>query len=287
MRVVQITDTHVPAGDRDQTVLEMLCAVETVDPVVNLQIVLDDIRALDPAPALVLATGDLADRGHPASYRRLREMLEPLDIPVYASPGNHDLADELARHLPGGNVAVVDSFERDGWQFVFADSGNTEWGELSREQVQALDRVMSERTVDNVVLCIHHPPVAVHAVMPAPQFLADDLAPLLRAHPVRAVVSGHVHSAADLALGDVPVHTGPSTYLGAPGPGYRIFDFDGDHYRTETRTFSLFTMTDDNRQRLIEASRRRARAHGAPVRGHQAEARAVVVDWQANVATRI
>ena len=287
MRVVQITDTHVPAAARDQTVLEMLCAVETVDPVVNLEIVLDDIRTLDPAPDLMLATGDLADRGHPASYRRLQELLEPFEFPVYASPGNHDLADEFARHLPGGNVAVVDAFERDGWQFVFADSGNTEWGELSRQQLDALDRAMQERTVDNIVLCIHHPPVAVHPVMPSPQFLADDLAPLLRMHPVRAIVSGHVHSASDLMLGDVPVHTGPSTYLGAPGPGYRVFDFEGDEYRTEPRTFSLFTMTDDNRQRLIEASRRRAREHGAPVRGHQAQARAVVLDWQASATTRI
>src|SRR3990170_3072359 len=116
MRVVQITDTHVPADPRDQTVLDMLCAVETVDPVVNLQIILDDIRTLDPVPDFVIATGDLADRGHPASYHRLRTLLQPLEVPVYASPGNHDLADELSRHLPGGNVAVVEAIECDGWQ---------------------------------------------------------------------------------------------------------------------------------------------------------------------------
>jgi len=45
-------------------------------------------------------------------------------------------------------------------------------------------------------------------------------------------------------------------------------------------------MTDDQRQRLIEASRRRAREHGAPVRGHQDAARALIVDWQANTAHR-
>ena len=287
MRAVQITDTHVPADARDQTVLEMLCAVETVDPVVNLQIILDDIRTLDPPADFILATGDLADRGHPASYRRLRGLLEPLEVPVYASPGNHDLADELARHLPGGNVAVVDAFEHDGWQFVFADAGNTEWGELSSAQLAHLERTMATRESDNIVLCIHHPPVAVHAgVMPAPQFLADDLAPLLQAYPVRAIVSGHVHSVADLVLDGVPVHTGPSTYLGAPGPGYRVFDFTTDSYETHATTFSLFTMTDDQRERLIEASRRRTREHGAPVRGHQDAARAVVVDWQANTAHR-
>ena len=286
MRVVQITDTHVPAGPRDQTVLEMLLAVETVDPVVNLQFILDDIGRLDPAPDFVIATGDLADRGHPESYHRLRALLEPLEVPVYASPGNHDLADDLARHLPGENVSVLDAFERDGWQFVFADAGNTEWGELSPAQLADLDRVMAMRDVDNVFLCIHHPPVAVHATLPPPQFLADDLAPLLRAHPVRAIASGHVHAVADLELDGVPVHTGPSTYLGAPGPGYRVFDFVGDEYRTHTQTFSLFTMTDDQRQLLIEGSRRRAREHGAPVRGHQAHARSVIVDWQANTAHR-
>jgi 3',5'-cyclic AMP phosphodiesterase CpdA len=284
-RVVQITDTHVPADARDETVLEMLCAVQTVDPVVNLQIILDDIRALDPAPEFVIATGDLADRGHPASYHRLRALLEPLEVPVYASPGNHDLAEELSRHLPGGNVSVVDAVEHDGWQFVFADAGNTEWGELSPEQVADLDRVMARRDVDNVFLCIHHPPVSVHAVLPPPQFLIDDLTPLLRVHPVRAIASGHVHAVADLDLDGVPVHTGPSTYLGAPGPGYRVFDFDGDTYETHAPTFPLFTMTDDQRQLLIEASRRRAREHAAPVRGHQAEARSVIVDWRANTAS--
>ena len=283
---MQITDTHVPADARDQTVLEMLLAVETVDPVVNLQFILDDIRALDPAPDFVIATGDLADRGHPASYHRLRTLLEPLEVPVYASPGNHDLVDELAQHLPGANVSVVDAVERDGWQFVFADAGNTEWGELSTEHCADLDRVMARRDADNVFLCIHHPPVAVHATLPPPQFLADDLAPLLRKHPVRAIASGHVHAVADLELVGVPVHTGPSTYLGSPGPGYRIFDFTGDDYETRSQTFSLFTMTDEQRQRLIEGSRRRAGQHSAPVRGHQAQARQVIVDWRANTSPR-
>ena len=110
--------------------------------------------------------------------------------------------------------------------------------------------------------------------------------PLLRKHPVRAIASGHVHAVADLELDGVPVHTGPSTYLGAPGPGYRIFDFTGDDYETSARTFSLFTMTDEQRHRLIEGSRRRAREHSAPVRGHQAEARQVILDWRANTSHR-
>ena len=107
MRVVQITDTHVPADARDQTVLEMLCAVETVDPVVNLQIILDDIRASIPPADFVIATATLptvATRRAIAAYEAYSNRSK---CRCTRHPGNHDLADELARHLPGGNVAVV------------------------------------------------------------------------------------------------------------------------------------------------------------------------------------
>ncbi len=48
------------------------------------------VLALDPLPDAVIVTGDLADGAAPAEYERVRELLEPLPMPVYVLPGNHD-----------------------------------------------------------------------------------------------------------------------------------------------------------------------------------------------------
>ena len=52
--------------------------------------VVASICALDPAPDLVLATGDLTEAGTPASYRDLRGILDALPMPVHFAMGNHD-----------------------------------------------------------------------------------------------------------------------------------------------------------------------------------------------------
>jgi 3',5'-cyclic AMP phosphodiesterase CpdA len=43
------------------------------------------------APELVVASGDLANRGRPAQLEEARALLASLDAPVLAVPGNHDL----------------------------------------------------------------------------------------------------------------------------------------------------------------------------------------------------
>lgn len=68
--IVQITDLHVvPEG----TVLP-----GGVDPVPPLVTALDALAAAGDPIAAVLFTGDLVDGGDPASYRRLRGIVEPV-----------------------------------------------------------------------------------------------------------------------------------------------------------------------------------------------------------------
>ena len=48
------------------------------------------ICALRPRPDVLVATGDLADKGDIASYRELFDTFARLPFPVHAGVGNHD-----------------------------------------------------------------------------------------------------------------------------------------------------------------------------------------------------
>jgi len=51
--------------------------------------------------AALLLTGDLTDAGDPASYARLRRLLEPVAVPVLCAAGNNDDRAALREHLLG------------------------------------------------------------------------------------------------------------------------------------------------------------------------------------------
>ena len=55
------------------------------------------LNGLTPRPDVVLATGDLVERGEPEEYARLRAILDGLAMPLYVIPGNHDARGPLAR----------------------------------------------------------------------------------------------------------------------------------------------------------------------------------------------
>jgi Icc protein len=48
------------------------------------------LNRLDPAPDLVILTGDIVDHGKPAEYRQARTALAAIRQPVLLLPGNHD-----------------------------------------------------------------------------------------------------------------------------------------------------------------------------------------------------
>jgi DNA repair exonuclease SbcCD nuclease subunit len=72
------------------------------DPVAGLRGVVDDVCRQPNRPDVLLVTGDLTDHGTAAEYATVRELQEPVGVPVYVIPGNHDdraaLAAVLERH---------------------------------------------------------------------------------------------------------------------------------------------------------------------------------------------
>ncbi len=277
MRVAQITDTHLKGDPDDLAVIEWLGGITLHDPTESLELILTDIVALDTPVDLIIGTGDLADRGHPLAYRRLNAMLNATGIPAMVVPGNHDLPDVLDANLPGGSVELGTFCEVAGWSFVFARSGNTEWGELGPAQLSTLATRLATRRHDNIFLWLHHPPVNLMGPLGANvSFLGDDVTALHRRHPIAGIAAGHVHGPHDVHHGDIPVHATPSTFMGGGGPGYRIFDFDEHGFTTTVRSWpERSTMTDDKRDTLVTNMRKRHAEHAGDPIERNLEERAV------------
>ena len=82
MIVGQITDFHITTPDQDVD-----RRYRTAE---HLKAAVAHVNALPVRPDVVVATGDLVHHGSVPEYERLRGLLEPLAMPVYLIPGNHD-----------------------------------------------------------------------------------------------------------------------------------------------------------------------------------------------------
>src|SRR5262245_14299157 len=82
MLIAQISDTHISTpGSRNDVLFH------TAE---HLARAVTHLNGLQPRPDVVLATGDLVEQGGIDEYRRLRELLAPLAMPLLPIPGNHD-----------------------------------------------------------------------------------------------------------------------------------------------------------------------------------------------------
>lgn len=162
-----------------------------------------------PLPEIVVASGDLTDMGAPAEYRRLRELLAPLPMPVYLMPGNHDdrnaLRAEFADHhyLPSqGALHYV--LEHQPLRLVMLDTvipGRDE-GALGSEQLEWLAQTLKARPDKPTLIFMHHPPIATGIRYMDEIALADEdaarLGIIISAHSqVERIACGHLHRTAE------------------------------------------------------------------------------------------
>ena len=89
-RILHVSDLHFGAGD---------------DPVLD-QALAGLIERV--APELVIASGDLTNRGRRDQHERAAAFLRSLQLPVLAVPGNHD----IPYTVPGRFTAPWREFER-------------------------------------------------------------------------------------------------------------------------------------------------------------------------------
>jgi 3',5'-cyclic-AMP phosphodiesterase len=244
--IAQITDTHVRRkGDllhhMIHTGRELRRCVET-------------INRLSPLPALVVATGDLVDRGKVKEYRRLRKLLAELRVPCYLIPGNHDDRDELRAAFPDhsylpprGPLSYV--IESRPIRIIGLDTtrGRKPGGEIDESRLGWLDQRLSEAAATPTLIAMHHPPfdtgigpVDAHGFKGREAFEA-----LIASHPqVVRIISGHIHRALEVPFGGTTASTAPSTAhqlvidRDERGAGYTV--------RVERPSFALHQWTGRN-----------------------------------------
>ncbi len=156
-------------------------------------------------PDAVIFTGDTVQHGQPEEYARLRELLAPLEKPLYLVPGNRDDKKEL-RAAFGDHIYMrstgeflhytVEDYDT---RLVGIDS-TLEAGRKGRfcEARQAwLDATLGEQPDRPTLLFIHHPPFDVGDHYVGGYRRPDEAAALkdiVKRHPqVTGLLCGHVH----------------------------------------------------------------------------------------------
>ncbi|HET9452523.1 MAG TPA: metallophosphoesterase, partial [Aggregicoccus sp.] len=180
----------------------------------------DVVEALnrEPEADFVLVLGDLTDLSEPGEFDELQAQLSGLRMPVYVTPGNHDIlrADEFQRRY--GRASYT--FTHRGARFSSVDSSSAQ---LDAQVWRWLEGWLQQGEAQVHVLFTHIPAVETLGIRSgqwnsrreAWRFIG-----LAERHRVDALLFGHIHSYAAYSLGSVP------TYISGGG-GARPEKLDG------------------------------------------------------------
>lgn len=240
--VAHLSDPHLLAdGERQYGVIDTEAGLERA---------LRRLAAVDPAPQVLVLTGDLADRAQPDAYRRLREIVEPaareLGAEVVWTMGNHDEREPYARGLFGepGDRPQDRVHEVDGLRIVALDTSVPGYhhGELTDDQLAWLRDVLAVPAPHGTLLAMHHPPVPLPMLRLAELIELhgqDRLAAVVEGTDVRGILAGHLHFTTYSTFAGVPVSVASATcYTSDPAPVDRLASgVDGDQAVTMVHAY--------------------------------------------------
>lgn len=180
------------------------------------------LHRLELRPSVVIATGDLVERGSLHEYRRLRSILGELEIPYFLIPGNHD--DRTAMRTAFADHAYLHasdthfSYAIDAWPIRIIALDSTEprhvGGYLDDERLAWLDAELSAHPRRSTIIALHHPPFRSGiARMDAHGFEnVERFGEIVHRHQhVARIITGHVHTVLMRAWNGTIVCSAPST----------------------------------------------------------------------------
>ena len=211
MIIAQISDTHVALDTRDAD-----------RRIRDFEVTIADINALDPAPDVIVHTGDIVHNGRQDEYAEAVAVLAKARAPVYVLAGNKDDRANLRKAFSADGYLAPDSdfvdYAIDDYpvRLIALDtlSSSSNKGDFCRERVRHLIDLIDAETTKPIAVFTHHPPFEVTV---GPDLLhfenRDAMSRLRRAlqHSGRvvAVFSGHVHRAVTGRVASIPASVMP------------------------------------------------------------------------------
>jgi 3',5'-cyclic AMP phosphodiesterase CpdA len=212
MIIAQISDTHIALDtpDADQRIRDFALTIA-------------DINALEPAPDVIVHTGDIVHNGRQDEYAQAVATLAKARAPVYVMVGNKDNRANLREAFSACGYLAPNSdfvdYAIDDYpvRLIALDtlSSASNKGDFCRERVGNLIDLIDAETTKPIAVFTHHPPFEV-TVGPDPlHFETRDIMSGLRralqhSGRVVAVFSGHVHRAAAGHVESIPATVMPS-----------------------------------------------------------------------------
>lgn len=192
MLIAQITDIHLGFEPGNPFELNRR----------RLHRTLSALLALDPAPDLLLVSGDLTDLGDVDAYRHLRRSLRKCPFPVHLGLGNHDLRAGFLDVFPETGTAdgfVQYAIEAGPVRILMLDTleEGRHGGAFCETRAGWLDQRLGEAPDRPTIIVLHHPPVATGiewmSAGPREAWVERLTAVVSRHDHVVAALTGHIH----------------------------------------------------------------------------------------------
>ena len=256
MIIAQITDTHIAldSPDADQRLRDFSRVV-------------DDINRLDPAPDVIVHTGDIVHNGRLDEYAEAAAILATVRAPVCVMAGNKDDRANLLEtfspthhHLDSDSPFIDYAVEAWPLRLIMLDtlSAASNKGDFCAARLHRLAAMIDAEIEKPIAVFAHHPPIEV--LVGPDRFHFEDLGAmqalrnvLTRSGRVIQVISGHVHRPYAGLVGAIPVNIAtcvattlrrgdyPASMQGRPA--YVLHRYDPDSgFSTETRIAGLQTL---------------------------------------------
>ncbi len=249
IRIAQLSDTHfLEAGEAPEGGFAYDTA-EAFEAVRN-------HLASQAAHDLVVVTGDIADHGRAAQYRKAADAFSQIDAPVNVCPGNHDQDAAFTTGMGRPTVGTSRAIEIGAWCYLFVDSNAGVMvphqsgrlvdpadyderlhrnGSLGAREASWVSDMCAATSAEHVFIWLHHPPAAPVGLTSDSAYAAEWRGLIQSLPNVRGMAGGHTHVPAEYEFEGRPVFVCPALKnnfdLAAATllpPGYRTYEFAAD-----------------------------------------------------------